>query len=161
MSNLTRLTTRRDTIRAIAGGGLALAAGWRWTNTADAARRWCFADPVLRIDGQTVHVYISSDVEMLRSATDKIRLIVTLPSGVRGRLTDIESDFGEGYDVDFAESRQLSAADDSIAMRIAVYCPARNSDLPVNVEVAPIGDGRVQASSASGTANQWIRFTAG
>lgn len=39
--------------------------------------------------------------------------------------------------------------------------PARDGSLPVIVEVAPVGDGPLPSASASGTANSWIKFTAG
>ena len=93
---------------------------------------------------------------MLRSATDKILLNVTLPRGVEGKLIDILSDFGEGYDVEFYSSRSLYVVDGVIPVRLALYCPARDSSLPVDVEFAPVGDGPLTSGTASGSANTWI-----
>jgi hypothetical protein len=153
--------SRRHALRLFTGGAVAATVGLRSALSTEAARRWCVADPVLRIAGQEVHVYISSPPEMLQSATDKIRLTVTLPSLVSGKLIDIESDFGEGYDVRFYTSSSLVATVGHVPMLIAVYCPARDSSLAVNVKVAPVGTGPVSAASASGTANTWIKFAAG
>ena len=161
MSTTTPGISRRHALRLLGGGVLAAAIGFRTSSSTDAARSWCRADPVLRIAGQKVHVYISSPPEMLKSATDKIRLTVTLPPRISGKLIDIEADFDEGYDVEFKTSKSLVATDDKIQMQIAVYCPARDSSLPVMVEVVPVGDGPVPFATASGNANSWIRFSAG
>jgi hypothetical protein len=98
---------------------------------------------------------------MLRSATDKIRLTVTLPIGIRGKLDDVLADFGEGYDVRFRESSTLQVVNGKVPVLVAVYCPARDSTLPVSVEFAPVGDGPLSPGSASGTANTWISYRAG
>jgi hypothetical protein len=151
---------RRVALRLVGAASLGLpaAVGGR---AAAAGRSWCRADPVLRIGGQTAHVYIASYVEMLAAATDKIRLVVTVPVGVRARLDDILADFGEGYDVRFAETRELRAANGRIPVRIAVYASASDGTLPVVVDFAPVGSGPLTAAGATGTANRWITFRAG
>jgi hypothetical protein len=153
--------SRRQALRHFAGGAVAATVGVCSIAATEAARRWCLADPVLRIAGQSVHVYIGSTLEMLESATDKIRLTVTLPLGVRGRLSDIAADFGEGYDVRFSSSSTLVATGSHVPMLVNVYCPARDSTLPVTVDVAPVGTGAVSAATGSGTANTWIKVRAG
>ena len=154
--------TRRAAARLLAGGALALAAGLaRRPQRAEAARAWCRAEPVLRIAGQLVHVYIASYVEMLEAATDKIRLTVTVPVGVRARLEDIPADFGEGYDLRFAESKTLQVSNGRVPVLLAVYCPATDSTLPVVVDFAPEGTGPLTPAGASGFANAWITFRAG
>lgn len=152
--------TRRTMFRLLGGATLAAVPALRLAGDAGAARSWCRADPVLRIGGQTAHVYISSPIEMLRSATDKIRLRVTLPSGVQGKLIDILADFDEGYDVRFSTSTALTVAGGVIPVQLAVNCPARDETLPVMVEFAPVGDGQLRAGTAAGTADQWITLLA-
>ena len=72
----TRMSTtppgisRRHAPRLLGGGFLAATVGFRTSDSTEAARSWCRADPVPRITGQKVHVYISSPPEMLKSATD-------------------------------------------------------------------------------------------
>ena len=153
--------TRRRALRLLGGAVLAAVPAVRFAGEATAARAWCRADPVLRIAGQRAHVYISSPAEMLESATDKIRLTVTLPPRVEGRLLDIAADFGEGYDVRFATSTALQVAGGKVPVLIAVYCPARDGALPVVVELAPVGTGPLAASTAQGSANAWISLRAG
>ena len=153
--------SRRRAIRLLGGAALAAVPALRFAGEADAARGWCRADPLLRIAGQSVHVYITSSNAMLRSASDKIRLTVVIPLGVRGRLVDVLADFGEGYDVRFRESSMLQVVNGRVPVRVAVYCPARDSTLPVIVEFAPVGDGPLSPGSASGTANAWVSLRAG
>jgi hypothetical protein len=155
-----RALTRRTMFRLLGGAALAAVPALRLAEEATAGRTWCRADPVLRIGGQTAHVYITSPVEMLKSATDKIMLRVTLPRGVEGKLTDILADFGRGYDVRFATSSALTAVDGVIPVQLAVSCPARDATLPVTVEFAPVGDGPLVSAAASGTANAWITLVA-
>ena len=160
MAPATPRVTRRAALRLVGGAVLALPAALNGRD-ADAARAWCRADPVLRIAGQTAHVYIASYVEMLEAATDKILLRVTVPVGVEAKLEDILADFGEGYDVRCVESSRLRATRARVPVEIAVYCPARDGSLPVVVDFAPQGSGRLAPAGASGTANAWVRFQAG
>jgi hypothetical protein len=152
--------SRRRALRLLGGAALAAIPALRLASEAEAARGWCRADPLLRIAGQFVHVYITSSSTMLQSATDKIRLTVFVPTGVRGKLVDVLADFGEGYDVRFRESSLLHVVDGQVPVIVSVYCPARDSSLPVMVEFAPVGDGPLSPGSASGTANSLITFRA-
>ena len=159
--DMTDLLTRRGAIRLIGGTALATLPLAMRSSDAQAARGWCMADPLLRIAGVDAHVYIASPEAMLRSATDKIRLLVALPRGVEGKLIDILSDFGEGYEVRFSTLPGVRASTGKIPVRLAVYCPARDSTLPVHVEFAPVGAGSLTAGSATGMANDWIIFRTG
>ena len=153
---LNRPLTRRRAFRFVAGATLSTLATSRFGKDALAARGWCRADPLLRIGGQRTHVYITSSRAMLNSATDKILLNVTLPPGVDGKLLDILADFGEGYRVRFYSSASMQVVDGHIPVRLAVYCPARDSSLPVTVEFAPNTPGQLTVGNASGFANSWI-----
>jgi hypothetical protein len=153
--------TRRHTFRLIGAATISALSAGQFRGDASAARGWCRADPILRIGGQKAHVYITSPRAMLRSATDKIVLIVTIPDEVDGKLVDILSDFDEGYDVDFESSSTMHVVDGMIPVRAAVYCPARDDTLSVSVEFAPVGDGPLSAGYADGSANSWIIVTTG
>jgi hypothetical protein len=155
----THTFTRRHAIRLIGAATLSAFSAMPFREDASAARGWCRADPVLRIGGQKAHVYITSTRAMLRSACDKIRLTVTIPDEVEGKLIDILSDFDEGYDVRFYSSSTMHVVDGRIPVRAAVYCPARDDTLPVSVEFAPVGDGPLSAGKADGAANSWIVLT--
>jgi hypothetical protein len=161
MVSADTVVSRRKAMRLFAGGSLALSAIALEYGSAIAARGWCLADPVLRIGEQSAHVYISSLSAMLSSATDKIILQVTLPVGIKGQLETINADFGKGYRVRFFESSNLVATRSHVPVQLAVYCPARNTALPVNVDFTPVGDGRLTAASTAGTADRWIYLVTG
>ena len=162
MDSITgRSLTRRAVLRALAASALAAVPVTGLVERAAAGRLWCRADPVLRIGGQTAHVYITSSAAMLTSATDKIRLNVTLPQGVEGKLVDILADFGKGYDVRFATSSTLKTAGGKISVQVAAYCPARDGTLPVTVEFVPVDTGPLTSGTAAGTANTWVTLRAG
>jgi hypothetical protein len=152
--------SRRRALHLLGGAALAAMPVFRLAGEVDAARSWCRADPLLRIAGQSVHVYISSTTAMLQSATDKIRLTVTLPSGVEGRKLDVLADFGKGYDIRFLSSSTLKVVNGRVPVLVAVYCPARDSTLPVIVDFAPVGTGPLTAGSTTGTANSWVSLLA-
>jgi hypothetical protein len=152
--------SRRHGFRLLGGAALAAVPALRFAGDASAARGWCRADPVLRIAGQTVHLYISSPAAMLKSATDKIRLVVMLPAGVDGKRIDVLADFGRGYDIRFVSLPTVKVVNGRVPALVTVYCPARDATLPVNVDFAPIGAGPLAAASASGKADALITLLA-
>ena len=158
MHRLAGHHTRRHALTLIGGAALALPAAFA-ARGAGAQRAWCRADPLLRIAGQEAHVYVASYVEMRAAATGKIRLVVTIPDRVEAKLLDVLADFGEGYDVDFARSRDLRAASGRVPVRVAVYAPASDGTLPVLVDFVPVGSGPLAPASAAGTANAWLTLT--
>ena len=124
---------------------------------ADARPTWCRTDPVVQIDGQTVHIYLSSYLAMNDAATGPTQIVVTVPTGVEAVLRAADPGFGgHGYDVRFAESAALKTTPRRLQVHVAVYAPATDDSLPVVVDVVPFGDGRIAGGSASGTANAWI-----
>src|SRR5262245_47565601 len=125
--------SRRQALQLMCGAAIVTLATSVSTGEVSAARGWCRADPLLRIAGQQVHVYISSPNDMLRSATDKIRLIVMTPPGIEARKISILADFGKGYDIRFVNISSLQVVNGRAQVRLSVYCPARDSTLPVNV----------------------------
>jgi hypothetical protein len=160
-STTDRSLTRRAVLRSLGAGAIAAAPTIGLVEKAAAGRLWCRADPLLRIAGQTAHVYITSSATMLTSATDKIRLTVTLPPGIEGKLVDVLADFGEGYDVRFVSSSTLKTVVGKVPVQLAVYCPARDGTLPVTVEFVPVNTGPLTAGTAAGTANTLVTLRAG
>ena len=122
-----------------------------------ATHGWCKTDPILRIDGQTADVFLSSHREMRAAATGPARLVVTVPTGIPIELVATDKGFGgQGYDVRFAESPELKNAAGALQVRVEAYAPASDDALPLRVEFAPRGNGRLSAGSAEGTANAWV-----
>src|SRR4051794_13369250 len=148
--------SRRQVFQLVCTGAIASLAPSIFRGNASAARGWCRADPLLRIAGQQVHVYISSPTAMLQSATDKIRLTVMLPVGVEGRKLDVLADFGKGYDIRFLTSAGLMVVGGRVPVVVSVYCPALDASLPVEVVISPVGSGPLASASATGSANSLV-----
>jgi hypothetical protein len=151
--------TRRDAMRLLGLAALTLPAALR-PRAADATRGWCRFDPVVMIDGQFADIFISSYLEMQLLATGPTQVVVTVPPGVRARLVATDLGFGgHGYDVSFAESRKLADTKRVLEVQIKVLTPAEDSSegpLPLKVDFAPVGDGRLAPGSAEGLANTWV-----
>ncbi len=129
---------------------------------AGATYEWCKSDPILRIDGQTADVVLSSHLAMRSAATGPARLVVTVPTGVAAELVATDRGFGgHGYDVRFAESPALRNAAGTLQVRVEAYAPASDDALPLRVEFAPRGAGRLSPGSAEGTANAWVVLETG
>jgi hypothetical protein len=128
---------------------------------AEAARGWCFADPVVVVDGQLADVYVRSDLAMLLSATGPIQLVIEVPVNSTARVLLNDLGFGRGYAITVARSASLTKTSTHTQIRVRVYAPARSSALPVTVTFAPraLSAGLTAilfGTSASGTANTWV-----
>ncbi len=155
-----RLFSRRHVFRLFGGAALAAVPALQIAENASAARGWCRADPLLRIAGQSVHVYISSLDAMLKSATGKIRLTVMVPAGIEGKRIDVLTDFGKGYDIRFLPVSNLKVLSGRVPTLLTVYCPARDATLPVIVDFTPVGSGPLTAASATGKADTLVTLFA-
>ena len=159
MERSPRGRTRRDAARLLGLAPVALAAALPPRGAA-AAKQWCKTDPIVRIDGQTADILLSSHLEMRQLATGPARVVVTVPAGVPARLIATDPGFGgNGYDVRFEESGRLDDDGQVLEVLINVYAPAldgRHGVLPVRVTFTPRGDGRLVPGQALGLANEWV-----
>lgn len=131
----------------------------------DAARGWCYADPVVAVDGQLADVYLASDLAMLTSASGPIQLVVEVPLASTAKVLLNDLGFGRGYAITITHSASLTKTSTHTQVRIRVYAPASSSSLPVTVTFAPraLSAGLTAilvGASASGTANAWVTLTA-
>jgi hypothetical protein len=123
---------------------------------ASAGVAWCSRDPVLKVNGQVVDVLVSSYTGMTASANGPLRLTVTVPSGVSASVIASDNGFGYGYTISVKTSTTLKASSTSIPVRVEVYAPAKDSTLPVKVDITPRSTGPVHGVSVQGHANQWV-----
>jgi hypothetical protein len=131
---------------------------------ARATHGWCQQDPIVKIDGQTADIFLSSHLEMLTLASGPAKIVVTVPTGISTRLVATDPGFGgNGYDVRFAESDRLTDNPNVLQVRIKVYAPALDDltgvlplTLPLRVKFTPRGNGRLVAGEATGEANSWV-----
>ena len=125
---------------------------------AAAYRTWCRSDPVIIIDGVLVDVFVSAPPDALLTVTGPTEIVVTVPRDVDVWLVVTDLGFGRGESVRFEESGGLKATEDGIEVRVEVYVPSRDDDMPVRVEFAPRILGLLAPTSAEGTANRWIEL---
>ena len=141
-----------------------LLAGWAGSTVmapeAAAYRTWCRSDPIVMIDGVLVDIFVSAPPDAPLNVTGPTEVVVTVPRGVDAVLVVTDLGFGRGERVRFEESGALKASEDGIEVRVEVYVPSRDDDMPVLVEFAPRIIGLLAPTSAEGTANYWIRLEA-
>ena len=83
-------------------------------------------------------------------------MIVTVPEGVKTQLILTDLGFLRGYDVTFKQSSDLQKTDKGVEVRVEVYVPARDNDMPIKVEFSPRLLGLLNPDGVEGTANQWV-----
>lgn len=154
-------SSRRSFLRSSAGALVAAASVAAWTRPAAASRSWCQVDPVLKIDGQVVDIRLASDAAMLDAATGPIALEIAVPRGSTVDVLATDGGFGFGYRIEIARSDRPTATGQGTAVGAAAYCPASDDRLPVRLELAPRGPGRIAAGVAVGTANAWVAVATG
>ena len=150
--------TRRRMLRLIGGVALAAVPGVAIAQEASAGRSWCRWDPVLKIDGQVVDVWLSSYTEMNTAATGPTQINVLIPRGSTGSVLATDNGFGgNGYSISFSTSRSLRKSSTHSQVQISVFQPASTSKLPVKVDFTPRSTGVLtSAASVLGRANKWI-----
>ena len=126
------------------------------TGAVDAARAWCRSDPVIEIDGELADVFVSASLEAPVLVKGPNRIVVTVPKGVKARLVASDPGFGRGTKVSFEESKRLRATKTGIEVRVSVYVPASDDEMPVRVEFARTGTGLLDPERADGAANEWV-----
>ena len=159
MDRLDHPCTRRDAARLLGLAPVALAAALP-PRGAGASKQWCKVDPVVKIDGEVADIVLSSYEEMEEAATGPAQVVVTVPPGVETVLRSTDRGFGgHGYDVRFERFEDLKDTGGALRLRVAVYAPATDGSVPVRLDFVPRRDGgRLQAVTAEGAANAWVRF---
>jgi hypothetical protein len=124
---------------------------------ASAGRTWCSKDPLFQVGSDIVDVSIGSYTDMLTSATGPVKIVVTVPVGVTAKPFYIDSGFGYGYSISYATSSKLKDSTNSTQVSVAVYAPATDGTLPVQLDVrSTSGPKTIYESIATGTANAWV-----
>ena len=154
---------RRHSLRALAGAALALVPALLPSETG-AFRRWCKTDPVIQIDGQSAHIIVAANVKNNRAArrlsTGPIRVVVTVPVGISYKKLHGNNGFGDGYDREVVESKELTATDEVVPVHVAVTVPMANDAIEVKSYLVPKGHGRLRPGEGHGMANVEFSYTA-
>ena len=157
MSITSRSLTRRYVLSAIAGAS-ALAVA---RTPADAARVWCRTDPVFKIDGQVVDVWVVSDVAMRSAASGPTTIALTVPANSTAECIAMDRGFGYGYAISIERSSSLMRTPDSTPVVVSVRVPSADGALPVGIDLISRSPGGVTGGSASGLANGWVVLATG
>ena len=127
-------------------------------STATAAVGWCRSDPVIMVNGDIADIFVSAPVDALVEVTGPTQIVVTTPPDVDAALIVSTLGFGRGEIVEFEQSRSLKIRDEGIELRIQVFVPAIDDQLPVVVEFSPRLLDILSPVTSEGTANDWISF---
>jgi hypothetical protein len=127
-------------------------------STATAGVGWCRSDPVIMVNGDVADIFVTAPAEALLVVTGPTQIVVTTPPEVDAALIVSTLGFGRGEIVEFEQSNSLKVRDDGIDLRIQVFVPAINDQLPVVVEFSPRLLDVLSPVTSEGSANEWISF---
>ena len=127
-------------------------------STANAGVGWCRSDPVIMVNGVVSDIFVSAPVDALLVVTGPTQIVVTTPPEVYAALIVSTLGFGRGEIVQFEQSKSLKVRDEGIELRIQVFVPAIDDQLPVLVEFSPRLTDILSPVTSEGTANDWISF---
>jgi hypothetical protein len=116
---------------------------------------WCKSDPIVLIDGELADIFVSAPLHAPLVVTGPTQIVITLPVGIDGTVVLTDLGFGRGEQVRFVSSHALQVRESGIPVRIAVYVPATDESMPIEVEMAAGVLGLLIPERVSGTANTW------
>ena len=129
--------SRRRFTKVVAGGALAaLGAGALTAAPASAGRSWCRLDPIFRLNGKKLHVYLSGSTALHDVVTGPTAVTLKVPNrGVESEFVWADDGFGGlGYDVSIVGVDWLDVdPDGDIAFEVEVLVPG-SDELGVLVE---------------------------
>jgi hypothetical protein len=122
---------------------------------ADAARKWCHRDPVVRVAGTLVKVDVAVCDDQQHLVTGAIAVKFTVPPGTATEVVMTDDGFkGQGERVTVEYDKRLKASSRSVQIRVLVQVPATNR-MAAQVVVTP---GTAKSIAISGSTN--TEFTA-
>jgi hypothetical protein len=152
------VTVTRDTRMRRRGIALALGllAVLLLSAPAEAGRRWCARDPIVRLNGAEVQIWVAVPAEYEAAVSGPIQVRIAAPRGVTREVVLTDDGFnGYGEVVTFAP-RAGRVEGGSFVTSVAIHVPvaataAAAQAVPVRVEI--VQDGRSQwfTGTAAGT----------
>lgn len=169
MSEPTSRLSRRHALRLVASASLATIPALK-LQEASAGRQWCRTDPVVKIAGQTAHVYVSAFVKSPKQAralaTGPTKIVVKLPKHTPARHVASDHGFGYGYDFSFEETDEELATNGThgpqgtIPVRVEVMVPMKRGDVPIAAHFVPTRPGRLARGEGKGLSKDVVGFDA-
>lgn len=150
---MERQINRRAVLLGIAGMALA---GALPAAPASAGRAWCRRDPLFRINGQMVNVWVSIEEGGQYESTGPIKVVLSVPHGVDAEHISSDEGYGFGYDVKIIQDGKLNEDSDrkEVEIKVKAFVPARTKR-DVLVEFVPDA-GVLQFDSTIGKTNRWV-----
>lgn len=138
--------------------------------TVGATPTWCRQDPIIRIEGKKLHIYVFAEERILNpvlGARGETLVRISVPPGTRTEFIRQDDGFLDfGYDVQWVEDDRLetirdavsglAAAPSAVEVRVSVRVPAYSSDLAVGVEVTDRDDVQLHDSAIRGRTNEMV-----
>lgn len=153
---------RRDALALIAGGALTALA----PEAAEAGRRWCRVDPLIRIlppklDPQLIHIWVAIRAEGMpearRLVQRAVRIKLHLPPGVQGERIDRFPGFGGGFNVTVHQSDNLRFDGGVLPVQVRAWIPTNgNRRHRVELEVEVLEGSLIEGQVARGKSNSWV-----
>lgn len=115
----------------------------------EAGISWCRTDPIVTVNGTSVHVYVLSTLEMYDAVTGPTEITVTYPQGtnVSARISSNDNGFGRGYRLSLRSASGLQVSGSNLQIVVEVRVGATDDSLPVRLEVVRIADGLLLAAA--------------
>ena len=152
--------TRRHALRLLTGGALALAPALP-PREAGAFRGWCRTDPIFRIGGQRLHLWVAvrcpSQREASRLSRGPIAVVLAVPVGVAAVRLDANPGFGDGFDVAIEDGLDLTPRDGAIPVRLWVEIPFAET-VPAKTWLQQLEPGPVAVGHARGRTHERLAF---
>lgn len=106
---------------------------------AGAGKGWCRSDPIVRINGQTLQIWVAIPLEDLPDVVGPISVNLVVPRGTINELVYVDDGFnGYGEDFNWIQGSNTVAADGSFNVTAHISVPMRDGRyVPMQVELIP------------------------
>lgn len=146
------MLSRRLLLRTAAVGTAGLALAGR-SDGALAGRVWCRVEPLIRVNGRLVDLWVAGEDGTLAASTGPIQMTCYVPVGAAVEYLSADDGFGFGYAFGFAEDASLKITQrGNTRIRVETFAPA-SAQLRIQVEVQDVESGQLVRSS-NGRTNQ-------
>lgn len=118
---------------------LMLLALWLPGMPVSAGKGWCRSDPIVRINGTDLQIWVAIPIEDLPDVIGPIQIEIVVPRGSINELVYVDEGFnGFGEAFRWAQGESSFASDGSLTVRASVSVPIRNGRyVPMQVELIP------------------------
>jgi len=120
---------------------------------------WCRSDPIVKFETELADIFVAAPPDVVLKVTGSTEIVVTVPEGVSAGSVTLGKGFGRGESITIVPSPELQITTLGIEVRIDVFVPATDDDMPIRVEFAPRVVGILSPAFAEGVANTWVSLS--